>query len=386
MATQQQDNRYTRNPREWASVRPARPEDVSAIQNIYEEVYKGTYPYLEYTDAEFLRQDMTSGHSNWYILEDTLRQLICGCVSALVDEREMRAYCRGMMLRPAWQGYGGTARLFGVAFQHMLQLYKGQLRIVWGELRSASIKPQAVAENIGMKPVGILPWKDVFFGRRETAVIMAVYSTVAWRARDTNISLVARLEPIYLSARRMFKPMAKDKVEIHENPGSLSNYKHRSVEIASLEKAYGYTEYAFYNREINSSLTIAVNKQCLNAEHMELHCSEPEVAFTLLHSMIEHLREKGIQFIEGKCPANSPGMQNAFLLAGMQPLGYLPAWNKDVASGLDVDQIVFGWNYQTIDRKTTALSSTAMALARVYFEDEWDSPPSTSSISPMSRG
>ena len=373
MATQQHDNRVTRYPRDWASVRPARPEDVSAIQNIYKEVYKGTFSYLEYTDAGFLRHDMANGHSNWYVLESNISHLICGCVSVLVDPGSWKAYSRGMMLRPAWQGYGGTSRLFGTVFQHILQRYKGQLRIVWGEARSASIKPQAVAESIGMKPVGILPGKDVFFGRRETAVIMAVYSTAAWRARDTNVTLVAKLEPLYRHTQGMFKAMSKDRVEIRENPSFASDYCPCSVDVTSLEGAFGYTEYTFSCRDTKSTLSITVNKQCLNAEHMELRCSEPEVARTLLQSMIDHLGGKGIQFIEGKCPANSPEMQDAFLLAGMQPLGYLPAWNKDVASGLDVDQVVFGWKCRSIDRKTTALSSTATALARVCFEDEWGS-------------
>jgi RimJ/RimL family protein N-acetyltransferase len=373
MAIQQYDNRATRYPRDWASVRPARLEDISAIQNIYKEVYKGTYSYLEYTDAGFLREDMSNGHSHWYVLEDNIRHLICGCVSAAVDLGNWKAYSRGMMLRPAWQGYGGTARLFGTAFQHMLQWFEGQLRIVWGEARSASIKPQAVAESIGMKPVGILPGKDVFFGRRETAVIMAVYSTAAWRARDTHVSLIAELEPLYRHVQGMFRPMVKDQVEIREHIAFASNSKPRIVDVTSLEKAYGYTEYNFSNQDTNSCLGITVNKQCLNAERMVLRCSEPDVATALLRTMIEHLREKGIQFLEGMCPANNPDMQGAFLMAGLQPLGYLPAWSKDVVRGSDVDQVAFGWNSRSIDRGLTALSSTATDLAKVLFGKGWGS-------------
>jgi len=67
---------------DWASLRHAQPGDVAAIQNIYQEVYRGTYTYQEYTDALYLNTDMTGGHSGWYVVEDATRgKEIAGCVS-----------------------------------------------------------------------------------------------------------------------------------------------------------------------------------------------------------------------------------------------------------------------------------------------------------------
>nr|MDO8115149.1 hypothetical protein [Candidatus Sigynarchaeota archaeon] len=81
---------------DWASLRHARPGDVAAIQNIYQEVYRGTYTYQEYTDAGYLHKDMTGGHSGWYVVEDATREKeIAGCVSATVDGVHGRAYSRG---------------------------------------------------------------------------------------------------------------------------------------------------------------------------------------------------------------------------------------------------------------------------------------------------
>ncbi|MEX2684892.1 MAG: hypothetical protein Q6373_025180 [Candidatus Sigynarchaeota archaeon] len=284
-----------------------------------------------------------------------------------MEPGELRAYSRGMMVRPAWQGYRGISRLFGVAFQHLLQQYDGQLRIVWGEARSASVKPQAVAESIGMKPVGILPGKDLFFGKRETAIIVAVYSTRAWTSRDTNISLVARLKPIYQHVRNLFNPMSKDCLEIREPPSFLSSIKNDMIDVFYSKGAYGYTNYTFSCQTTGSFLRLTVNEQCLNAEHMEMQCPEAGEAVALLNFAIEHLRKKKIQFIEGKCPVNNLGLQRAFISAGMHPLGYLPAWSKDPVSGLNVDHVVFGWGDLSIDPNSTKLSSTATALARACF-------------------
>src|SRR5271157_3751772 len=161
---------------DWANLRHAHANDVVAIQNIYHEVYKGTYAYHEYTDATYLHNDITSGHSGWYVVEDDTRgNEIAGCVSAIIDLAHNRAYSRGMMMRPDWQGRGGTSRLFGDAFADFMRTFAGKVRLVWAETRATDIKPQAVCETIGLNPVGILPGKDVFFDKRETPVLMVVY-------------------------------------------------------------------------------------------------------------------------------------------------------------------------------------------------------------------
>ncbi len=140
-------------PRPWASLRLARPGDAAAIQNIYREVYKGTYTYHEYTDQHYLAKDMASGRSNWYVIQDAEQQgEVAGCVSATVDVEHWRAYSRGMMMRPAWQGKGGASRLFGDAFQDLLKCFKGNIRFLWSETRADSPKPQAVCETIGLQP------------------------------------------------------------------------------------------------------------------------------------------------------------------------------------------------------------------------------------------
>ncbi|MBN2308505.1 MAG: GNAT family N-acetyltransferase, partial [Candidatus Hydrogenedentes bacterium] len=104
-------------PRAWASLRLATPGDAAAIQTIYDDVYRGTYTYEEYTDQHYLAHDMTSGRANWYVIQDDSDHgEVAGCVSAAVDLHHWRAYSRGMMVRPAWQGRGGASRLFGDAF------------------------------------------------------------------------------------------------------------------------------------------------------------------------------------------------------------------------------------------------------------------------------
>ncbi|HME55332.1 MAG TPA: hypothetical protein VKM55_24200 [Candidatus Lokiarchaeia archaeon] len=368
MAAYRYENRVKTPERDWASIRLAHPEDAAIIQNIYNEVYKGTYSYLEYLDTEFLRKDMTNGHSSWYLVVDNTFGTKCGCVSFTVDETHLRAYTRGMMMRPAWQGRRGNTMVLGQAYQHFLQSYQNRLRVMWGEARSTSVKPQLVAESVGMIPVGILPSKDVFFGARETAIIMAAYSSAAWRTRDTTINLELSLMHLYEYARANFKQLKNDTVRQWE--GLTGTIKPRKVKIAitPIKKEHGYTTYVFACETTNDSLTINVNRQCMNAEHMEIQCSNPDSLFALLDCMLSHLIGEGIHYVEGYCPANEPEMQGAFLSSGMRPLGYLPAWNLCPETGLFIDQVVFAWIDGATNMENVALSDKAKNMVQAMME------------------
>jgi len=351
---------------DWASLRLARSSDVPAIQNIYHEVYKGTYTYYEYTDAMYLRKDITSGHSGWYVVEDATRDHeIAGCVSATVDFANARAYSRGMMIRPAYQGRGGASRLFGDAFADFMRVHAGKVRLVWAETRATSVKPQSVCETIGLNPVGILPGKDVFFNQRESPVLMAIYASSAWATRDSKIALVPELVALHDHVASTFRAMKKDDVTVTPYTISDTTRCKPVVDVSNFDKKFGYTTHVFTCEKSGESIAISVNHQCLNAENLEVHCATASTARALLSFALAYLRDIGVEYVEGYCPANRPGLQAAFLAAGFTPFGYVPAWNKDARTGLYVDHVIFGWTAHPVDPAKTCLTAKAGKLLRV---------------------
>ena len=351
---------------EWANLRLARANDVPAIQNIYSEVYQGTYTYHEYTDATYLKHDITSGHSGWYVVEDATRgQEIAGCVSAIVDVANARAYSRGMMMRPGWQGRGGASRLFGDAFADFMRVHTRKVRFVWAETRATSVKPQAVCETIGLNPVGILPGKDVFFNQRESPVFMAIYASSAWATRDSMIALVPELVPLHDHVASTFRTMKKDEVTVTPYTISDTTRCKPVVDVTDFDKKFGYTTHVFTCEKTGEAISINVNHQCMNAEGMEIHCATASTARALLAFALGHLQGIGVQYVEGYCPANRPGLQAAFIAAGFAPFGYVPAWNKDSRTGLYVDHVIFGWTAHHVDPAKTCLTAKAGKLLRV---------------------
>jgi len=342
---------------DWANLRQAHDTDVAAIQKIYHEVYQGTYTYHEYTDASYLHKDITSGHSGWYVVEDATRSNeIAGCVSAIVDVVNARAYSRGMMMRPSYQGRHGASRLFGDAFADFMRVHAGKVRLVWAETRATSVKPQAVCETIGLNPVGILPGKDVFFNARETPVLMAIYASSAWATRDNHVTIVPALVPLHDHVATMFRAMKKDDMEVVDATVVENTRCKPAVIVSDFEKRFGYTTHEFTCEKTGESISISVNHQCKNAEGMDIHCATASTARALLAFALGYLQSIGVEYVEGYCPANRPGLQAAFLGAGFAPFGYVPAWNKDARTGLFVDQVIFGWSAHRINPSYTTKS------------------------------
>jgi len=351
-------------PRDWAVVRHATPSDVRALANIYHEVYRGTYTYHEYLDPDYLKHEIESGLAGWYAVEDgTAPGEIAGCVSAKVDPIHQRAYSRGMMLRPAWQGRGGASHVFCECFQDFKSGRPG-IRVLYSETRATSIKPQATCEAIGLHPLGILPNKDVFFGARESPVLMAVYSSAAWATRETSVKIVPELEPLYRFCVTQHLAMRKDTLEIVAHDAGQVGHPAAEIDIQATKQKYGYTRYTFTCQKTGESIELGVNAQCMNAEGLEIHCSRPATARALMMFALEYLRARGVQYMEGYCPATKPGLQSAFLDAGYRPLGYAPAWNLDRRTGRFVDQVVFGWS-KRFATGATALTKASEKLAGV---------------------
>jgi len=125
----------------------------------------------------------------------------------------------------------------------------------------------------------VLPGKDAFFGRRETPVLMAIYSSSAWRSRDTRIKLIPELVPLYEAIRGMHRPMRKDDLQV-AGPAPPARIRCKAaVDVAPFVKQIGYTTYIFTCEKTGESLSINVNRQCANAEGMELHCTRTFLFF-----------------------------------------------------------------------------------------------------------
>jgi RimJ/RimL family protein N-acetyltransferase len=351
---------------EWAVLRVATVQDAPAIVQVYHDIYQGTYSYHEYLNPEFIKADITGGNGRWYVIEDVMKgNEICGCISATLDPESGRAYSRGMMVRPDWQGKGGVSRLFGDAAQDFFNYNKENIRMIFCETRTETLKPQSICETIGFKPVGILPFKDVFYWTRETPVLMAVYSNRTWESRLRHVKIVPEIAPIKEYIGKYFPSMKRDIVDIAD-VDPVPALPSEPVNISIKAQAYGYTTFVATTRDGDASISINFNAQCLNAEHMHFACDTGRECYFLLDALKLALLAGGTRYIEGYCPADDPALQRTFLDVGFRILGYVPAWAKN-ASGDFVDYVVFGIALDPLNPRSINLTEKAAGLTSVLF-------------------
>ena len=400
-----------------ASVRRAVPGDAGQIATVYDEVYRGTYSYEEFVDPASLAKDISGRWNGWYVIEDegagagasvdagagavapaipataylpagetttgTARGLpvsgaitacngrggtVCGCVSGALDPVHGRVYVRGMMVRPAWQGRGGTSLAMGQAFVDFMGTFGTRSRVVWSETRGAEKRALAVCETTGLVPLGILPGKDFFFRRRETAVLMALYSSTAWRTRDPAVAIIPEIVPAREHASAMLRPLRKDDVRIVDVPSTTAPSSSPYIDITSVPRPHGYVAHAFTCTATGEAIEIVENVPNRNAEHMAIHCASQATARALLSACKAFLQARGVLYVEGASPASRPWLQRAFVDAGFPPRGYLPAWTKDPRTGLHRDEVVFAWHADPFDPASIDPTSKAARLVHVLFE------------------
>mgnify|MGYP006291961245 CR=1 FL=1 len=372
----------------FGSIRDALPTDAAQVSEIYRQVYNNTYSYTEYTDSDYLMKDIRNKWTGWYVMVPRGEyDQIAGCVSTEVDPIHHRAYGRGLMMHPKYQGLGVGSRLGQYGFERLTATYGDKIRFFYSENRAVgNSKSLKVVENIGFKPLGILPYKDVFFNKRESPVLMALHSSHAWKNRKASIRIIPRLIPLKAYIDKVYKRKTKgDDVRV-EKVNLTRARTFQKIIITKTNKPFGYVLHTFTCSKTGESLDITVNLQNLNAENMHIHCSSPITAKMLMEFMMNYFKAHGvskkashrifnkkkyhmglpIQYIEGYCPSDKPEIQQAFIDAGLRPLGWIPTWERH-PSGTSIDHVIFGWSRQQFDPTSIAHTRATKRLANTLF-------------------
>lgn len=350
----------------WATIRHAVPADAPGIGDVYRDVYRGTYAYTEFTDPAFVSKEIERDLAQWYVIEDATTAgagtTIAGCISGHKNPAARRVYIRGMMIRPGWQGRGGTSALFGDVFHDFIGLVGGKVDVFHAETRTGDPRAQAVCEAVGLNPLAVLPGKDVFFGARETPVVMAACATSAWRARAGGQALIPAAVPVRDAVAALHRPMCRDIVRVVDAGPVLPASPRAVVDIARFPRPHGYEKLVFTCMATGEPVTLDYHQACASAEHVAPWCSSPATAAMLLSFARRYLEAKGARYAEGTCPASKPAFQQAFVDAGFAPLGYLPAWGK-ARDGSRHDAVLFGWTLGTTAGACLSPKATTIAVA-----------------------
>ncbi len=353
------------NIKDYADLDYIREDQIEDVIRLYQEVYnvdprhiltQRNYPYPEVFDPEWVRRTAFHPDTIWKLVTDVRTGQVIGSGTVQLDRANQRAYVRGIMIHPQYQGFKLGGYILVNAFKELIRDYRDMIKIFWTENRTAHVKSQKMAEASGMYPVALLPLKDYFLSQRETDILYVLYSMNIFRQRRAELRLIPEILPTFEVIRKQFR---LDSVE-PEPSIDISNSNGYQVTYHSVCDKYYYKYYTF---KINGTyLKFMVNPRTQAAEKMHF---PQEIAPSILKRLLRYaLRVVSPFYIECYISAYEPAIQQVFIDLGFQATGYIPAW--ETIDGHREDRILMS-RVQAYPRLTDLkLTPRGVKLAKLF--------------------
>jgi hypothetical protein len=263
---------------------------------------------------------------------DTLTDKVIGSGTVLLNIANQRAYVRGVMIDPTYQGYGLGGYILVNAFREIIKDYRDSVKIFWTESRTAHNKSQKIAEASGLRPVGLLPNKDIFLEKRESDLLMVLYSMNTLKNRRPNPQLIPEVMPIYNVIGQQFR------LESVEPVTDICHINANGYQVRAFIVTDKY-DYCYCTFQANGQdLKFMINPRVQVAEQLWFSPGmDPKTLKTLLQSALQALYPH-IFYMESYVSAFQPAIQQVFVDLGFQPTGYIPGW--DLINGQREDAII----------------------------------------------
>ncbi len=354
------------NLKEHAKIDDYHGYEAEGIIRLYRETYQisaadfihqRSYPYPETLDPEWV--DATAKHPDtiWKVVTDTLTGRVIGSGIVLLNRENQRAYVRGVMIDPKYQGCGLGGYILVNAFREIIQSCQGQIKIFWTESRTAHNKSQKIAEDSGLRPVGLLPNKDFFLEKRESDLLMVLYSMNTLKNRRPDPQLIREVLPIFEVMRQQYR---LDPVVAVSSPIITANGYEVKGYITTDRYDYCYCTYRANNKE----LKFLINPRTQVAENTSF---SPDIDAITLKTLLRNVRlslNPHLSYMECYVSAFRPDLQQVFVDLGFQPTGYIPGW--DLIGEKREDAIVMTWTRQMPALTDIHLTERGMKIANLF--------------------
>ena len=149
------------NVKEYANITDYQGYEAEDISNLYCKTYnikpcdiltQVSYPYPESLDPEWIHETAQDKDVIWKVVTDTLANRVIGSGTVLLNRANQRAYVRGVMIDPDYQGFGLGGYILVNAFKEIINNHRDAVKIFWTESRTAHNKSQKIADPIPWPP------------------------------------------------------------------------------------------------------------------------------------------------------------------------------------------------------------------------------------------
>ncbi len=224
-------------------------------------------------------------------------------------------YSRGFMVAPAWQGRINARRVFQQIMILFRARFKGQADLIYGEARTESAKMQYILEEIGCKPVAILPRKDIFYGKRETEIISAWYYQ---NPQPNKLYLTLNAAQIAEKVLHYPIPFLKDMPDLSFTTPTF----YYSVELRETND----DSHLLIKLPSGSDLSAIISYKSSNSEKVQIQADDVCDFYWLCCAFVKEIRQRKIEYAEIYIDAREYVRQNIAESLGFKPTGFLAQW------------------------------------------------------------
>ena len=316
-----------------------------------------SYPYPEVFDPAWIHEIGMDKDIVLKVVTDTLTGRVIGSGTVILNPENQRGYVRGVMIDPDYQGYGLASFILVTAFKEVIANHRDTIKIFFTENRTAHAKSQKISEASGMRPVGLLPNKDIFLKKRESDLLFVLYSMNTLKTRRPEPTLIPAVIPIFKAVGRQFR--LDDAVPTRVPISHANGYAVRGS--ISLDKyQYFYCTYYAGGKEIKFMINPRINV----AEKTWFSPDIDPVTLKTLLRFAQISQRPQLYYMECYISAFQPEIQQVFVDLGFSPTGYIPGW--DLVDGKREDRIIMTWVKEQPPMAGMRLTRRATKIAKLF--------------------
>ncbi len=329
----------------------AKPENAQEIIDMVNEVYEGTYPYLEMLDVEVVKRKIAGPNYVWFLFKDKYDKTL-GCFKFHVDFEAKKGYLGGFCVKKEYQGKIDSVKCQIGMLIWMVSAYGEKILVWYCENRTAHASTQYMVYICGMRPVGFYPNKDIFFGKVESDLMQVLYDEKALRdyrnpEHPKILPEIAKLF-IYSDHRYDLGPVEFVTPKLALDTEKLVDYK-KKLRVKVEKDEYGYESFLLTIEGSDSYFKFLHTPTVKNFEKTEYETSDLEELFVYAQEFKKLARKSKVRYIEVFVSAYQPEHQKVFYDLGLTPMGYVPSWEYDNFFGCFNDSILFSYNDGIVD-------------------------------------
>lgn len=329
----------------------AKPEEAHIIPEIFNDAYKGIYPYKEFTDIQEVREMINDPSTHWILFKLDTGD-VAGCYGFHINLEEKSGTCYGLAIKRKYQKRLDSLKIIIGCFFATYSLYKDKILIWSGEARTAHSITQYMGTLCGLKPIAFLPNKDIFFNRNESIIMLINHDKKAlkkYRRRD-NPNIIPKASYSYLFSR-----LKHDLVDVrYKNPlielnSKKLNQLKNKMKIEIRPYKLSYEKITFYFENSDSFFEFLFTPHLLNCDRTQYKVSNLEELYIFIQELKVFIKKRKVRYFEVIVSSYIPTHQKMFYDAGIMPRGYLPSWKYNKEIGLFEDSLLFNYFKGKVD-------------------------------------